>query len=227
MLLQKEGEEGWRRTLAKMVFTQRAKVVPSLLWFLPCFPFASLLSASSIISALETLAPAGWCWAKHPTMVWGCARLSPAPCCIHYSQHRTPLLILPYPCYIHVLNTLQMLLDIFLTHFLWSPCNLLCRNNCNLFKCQQATRGRRQLCARAEQLQGTGPILPLEQRSKLEERKRPFTRINWSLTPLLPKSLCSFIPFLWGYHLVKELGYKTSSSFCFYSTEVSAQSRGI
>jgi len=88
------------------------------------------------------------------------------------------LLILPYLCYIHVLNTLPMLLDIFLTNFLWSLCNLLCRNNCNLFKCQQATRGRQQLCARAEQLQGTGPILPLEQGCKLEERKRPFTSIN-------------------------------------------------
>lgn len=110
--------------------------------------------------------------------VWGWARLSPAPCCIHYSQHCAPLLILPYPCYTHVLNTLQMLLDVFLTHFLWSPRNLLCRNNCNLFKCQQATRGRQQLCARAEQLQGKGPILPLERRSKLEERKRPLTSIS-------------------------------------------------
>lgn len=104
----------------------------------------------------------------------------PAPCCLHHRQHHTLLLTLPYPCYIRVLNTLQMLLDAFLTHFLWSPCNLLPRNNCNLFKCQQATCGRWQLCARAEQLQGTGPILPLEQRSELEERKRPFTSINHS-----------------------------------------------
>lgn len=150
----------------------------------------------------------------------------PAPCCICHSQHPTLLLILPCLCYIHVLNILQMLLDVFLTHFLWSPCNLLCQNNCNLFKCQQATRGRWQLCARAEQLQGTGPILPLEQRSKLEERKRPFTSINHSLTPLVPRSLCSFV-LLWGYHLVQELGYQTSSSFCLYSTQVSAQSGGI
>lgn len=151
----------------------------------------------------------------------------PAPRCINHSQHCTLLLIPPYLCYIHVLNTLQMLPDAFLTHFLWSPCNLLCRNNCNLFKCQQATRGRQQLCARAEQLQGTGPILPLEQRSKLEERKRPFTSINRSLTPPFPKSPYSFMRLFWGYHLVQELGYKTHSCFCCYSTEASAQSGGI
>lgn len=156
-------------------------------------------------------------------MVRGCARLPPAPCCVHC----TLLLILPCPCCIRVLNTSQVLLDVFLTHFLWSPCNLLCQNNCNLFKCQQAPRGRQQLCARAEQLQGTGPILPLEQRSKREERKRPFTSINRSLTPPLPKSLCSFMPLLQSHHLVQELGCKTSSSFCLYPTEAPAQSRGI
>lgn len=89
-----------------------------------------------------------------------------------------PTLLLILPCYNRVLNTLQMLLDVFLTHFPWSPCNLLCRNNCNLFKCQQATRGRQQLCARAEQLQGMGPISPLEQRSEPGERKRSLASIN-------------------------------------------------
>lgn len=50
---------GLKKPLAKMVLPQRAGAVPCLLCFPPCFPLASLLSVSSIISALEAPAPAG------------------------------------------------------------------------------------------------------------------------------------------------------------------------
>lgn len=191
-----------------MAFNPRAKVVPNPLWFPPVL---SVCIAAACLLHHQCPGGFGSCWLRLSRTSYTCVGLcqailkaSPAPCCVHYSQHWTLFLVAPYPCNIHLLNTLQMLLDIFLTHFLWSPCNLLCQNNCNLFKCQQATRGRKQLCARAEQLQGTGPILPLEQRSKLEERKRPFTSVNSSLTPPLLKSPCSFMLLLRGYDFMQE-----------------------
>lgn len=168
-----EGRRGELKPLAKMVFTQRVQVVPCLLPSPLGFPFAPLLTPPCqglgfgscwLRLSQGSHLGVGLCWAISSPM------LRPLL--------SAPTLLLTLPCYNHVLNTLQALLDVFLTHFLWGPCNLLCRNNCNLFKCQQATRGRQQLCARAEQLQGTGPISPLEQRSKPGERKRSFASIN-------------------------------------------------
>lgn len=154
-----EGRRGELKTLAKMFFTQRVQRCP--VWFSLCPTAVSSTPEPGGFGSCRLRLSQG----SHHGVV------------LHPFLSAPPLLPI-VPCHNHVLNTLQMLLDVFLTHFLWSPCYLLCRNNCNLFKCQQATRGRQQLCARAEQLRGTGPISPLEQRTEAGERKRSFASIN-------------------------------------------------
>lgn len=83
--------------LAKVVFTQRVQVVPV------CSGVSLGTISVSSSPGLEVLAPAG---SQRSHLVWGCAGLSPAPGCLHSCQH-----LLPSDN--HVLNTFQMLLDVF------------------------------------------------------------------------------------------------------------------
>lgn len=136
-----------------------------------------------------------------------------------------PALLLVLPRCNPVLNTLQMLLDAFLTHFLWSPCNLLCRNNCNLFKCQQATHGGSSCVQEQSNYRERVPSHHLNTDPSQEEGKDHLPLLTAHLPPLPkpPRTLCLCLGPLLG----QGLGYKTSSSFGMISTETSAPSAGI